>query len=215
MKSRSEATTSIDQRAKIFVVLHQTSCGTTIASELKSSGKEFMRQVALLLLVAFSFSSCSTPSVTQQAQSAAGGIWAAEMLGGNGAASGFSFTTEFTLQPDGTLTITYFQFLNSSPCFPVDGGTQNGTMGLNTNESTGQTSGIFKYTVQNTSNSNKLTLNGNVTGTEVNGTPPLSNGSITGSWTLTGGSGCSNSNGTFTMTQSTSTSTSSSGSSGT
>lgn len=169
-----------------------------------------MKQVVLFLLLAFAFSSCGAPSIQQQAQSAAGGIWQAEILGGAGAESGFSFTTEFTLNTNGVLTITYFQFLNSTKCFPVDGGTENGSMALNTNESTGQTFGAFKYNVQ--ASGNTLTLTGNVTGTEVDGQPPLTSGSITGNWSLKGGSGCNDSNGTFTMMQSTSTSTSTSSS---
>jgi len=174
-----------------------------------------MKQVALLLLVAFTLSACSNPTVTQQAQSAAAGIWSAEIEGGAGSASGFSFTTEFTINAGGGLNITYFQFLNTTGCFPVDGQNEQGTMVLNSvNPSTGQTSGTFKYTVK--ASGNTLTLAGNVTGTEVNGAPPLTDGLISGTWTLTGAAGCTDSSGTFTMTQgSSSTTTTSSGSSGT
>ncbi|MGC1374047.1 MAG: hypothetical protein WA824_18070 [Candidatus Sulfotelmatobacter sp.] len=175
-----------------------------------------MKQVALLLLVAFSLSGCSNPTVTQQAQSAAAGIWSAEIEGGDGSASGFSFTTEFTINGGGGLNITYFQFLNTTNCFPVDGQNESGTMVLNSvNPSTGQTVGTFTYKVQ--ASGNTLTLKGNVAGTEVNGVPPLSAGTISGTWTLTGGSGCNNSTSfPFTMTQgSSSTTTTSTGSSGT
>ena len=174
-----------------------------------------MKQVALLLLVAFSLSACSNPTVTQQAQSAASGIWSAQVQGGNGSASGFSFTTEFSVGSAGGLNITYFQFLNTTACFPVDGQNESGTMVLNSvNPSTGQASGTFTYKVQ--ASGNTLTLTGNVTGTEVNGAPPLSGGTITGNWSLSGGSGCNDSTGTFTMTQgSSTTTTTSSGSSGT
>jgi hypothetical protein len=175
-----------------------------------------MKQVVLLLLVAFSLCACSNPTVTQQAQSAAAGIWSAEVQGGEGSASGFSFTTEFTINSGGGLSITYFQFLNTTKCFPVDGQNESGTMDLvSVNPSTGQTSGTFTYKVQ--ASGNTLSLTGNVTGTEVGGAPPLSDGTISGNWSLSGGSGCNDSTGTFTMIQgsSTSTSTSSSGSSGT
>lgn len=173
-----------------------------------------MKQVVLSLLVAFSLTACSNPTVTQQAQSAAAGIWSAEVQGGEGAASGFSFTTEFTINAGGGLNITYFQFLNTTKCFPVDGQNESGTMVLNSvNPSTGETSGTFTYKVQ--ASGNTLTLSGNVTGTEVGGAPPLSDGSITGNWSLSGASGCSDSTGTFTMIQGSSTSTSTSGSSGT
>jgi hypothetical protein len=173
-----------------------------------------MKQVVLSLLVAFSLSACSNPTVTQQAQSAAAGIWSAELEGGAGAASGFSFTTEFTINSGGGLSINYFQFLNTTGCFPVDGQNESGTMVLNSvNPSTGETSGTFTYKVQ--ASGNALTLSGNVTGTELSGVPPLSDGSITGNWKLSGGSGCNDSTGTFTMIQGSSSSTSSSGSSGT
>ncbi len=173
-----------------------------------------MKQVALLLLLAFSFTACSNPTPTQQAQSAAAGIWSAEIQGGAGEASGFSFTTEFTLNANGSLVINYFQFLTTSSCFPVDGGQESGSLVLSAvNPSTGQVSGPFKYIVQ--ASGNTLTLTGNVTGTEVDGQPPLSEGSITGNWTLKGTGVCNNSNGTFTMIQSSSTTTTSSGSSGT
>lgn len=166
-----------------------------------------------VLLVALSLTSCSTPTVSQQAQTAAGGIWSAEIVGGSGPASGFSFTTEFTLSTDGNLTITYFQFLTqeagSNACFPIDGGTENGQMVLNANESTDQVTGTLKYTV--TASGNTLTLNGNVTGTEVNGLPPLSDGSITGTWTVAGSTSCTGS-GNFTMTQAPASTTSSSSS---
>jgi hypothetical protein len=172
-----------------------------------------MKQVVLLLLVAVSFSGCSTPTVSQQALSAASGIWSAELFGGSGSATGFSFTTEFTVNPDGDLSLTYFEFLNNTPCFPLDGGSPNGKMNLTTiNQATGQVTGTFSFTVLG-NGGDTLTLNGNVTGTEVNGTPPLSGGSVTGTWSIKGSSGCTGSSGNFTMTQSTSTSTSTSSSS--
>ncbi len=165
-----------------------------------------MKQVALLLLVALMLSGCSNNVVnTQTAQQAASGVWSAEMLGGSGEASGFSFNTEFTVHSGGDLEITYFQFLTAeggtSPCFPVNGGTEAGTMKLNIDPSTGEVTGTMTYTVQATGNT--LTLNGQVTGTAaITGIPTsLSNGSVTGTWAVTGGSGCNATGGTFTMCQ--------------
>lgn len=175
-----------------------------------------MKQVVILLLVAFCFTACSNPTPTQQAQSAAAGIWSAEIQGGEGEASGFSFTTEFTLNANGSLVINYFQFLTTSPCFPVDGGQESGSLVLSSvNPSTGQVSGPFTYIVK--ASGNTLTLSGDVSGTEVDGQAPLSGGSIIGKWILKGSGVCNDSTGTFTMIQSssTSTTTTSSGSSGT
>jgi hypothetical protein len=184
----------------------------------KIQGK-LMKLAVVLLLVTISLSSCSTPTVPQQAESATGGIWSAELFGGSGPASGFSFTTEFTLNNNTSLTITYFQFLTaesgSKICFSsVDniGGSENGSLALTTiNQATGQVEGTLKYEVTSPGGGTTLTLNGTLTGTEVNGTPPLSDGSITGTWTTTGAGGCSGT-GTFTMTQGSSTTTTSGGS---
>lgn len=162
-----------------------------------------MKEVAILLLVTIALGACGGPTKinTQTAQTAAGGIWSAQVLGGSGAASGFSFNTEFTVNGDNSLAVTYFQFLTKGTCFPVDGGTQTGTMDLTINGSTGLVTGTLKYTVQASGNS--LTLNGQVTGTATTQDPnALSDGSVTGTWAVTGGSGCNATGGTFTMCQS-------------
>lgn len=173
-----------------------------------------MKEVAILLLVALMLNGCSGTNTvnTQTAQTAAGGIWSAEILGGSGTASGFSFNTEFTVNGGGGLDITYFQFLTAeggkSPCFPVDGGTEAGTMDLSINGSTGEVTGTMTYTVA--ASGNTLTLNGQVTGTApiTGSVTSLSNGSVTGTWTVTGATGCNATGGTFTMCQSSTTSTS-------
>lgn len=154
-----------------------------------------MKEVAVLLVVALMLNGCSSTTTTTQA--AAGGIWSASLPGGTGEASGFSFTTQFTVNGDGSLSVTYFQFLTQGPCFPITGGSVAGSMVLTTNTSNNAVTGTFTYTVQ--SSGNTLTLNGTVTGT--NAVPTLSGGSVTGTWSLTGGSGCSSSGQSFTMTQ--------------
>jgi hypothetical protein len=155
-----------------------------------------MKEVAVLLLVTLMLNGCNSSS-TPSAQTAATGVWSADLPGGTGGASGFSFTTQFTVNSNGSLNITYFQFLTSGTCFPVTGGTQTGSMVLTTNTSNNTVSGPFTFTVQ--SGGNTLTLNGNVTGT-VSATT-LSGGSITGTWSVTGGADCNSSGESFTMTQ--------------
>ena len=158
-----------------------------------------MKEVAILLLITLVLNGCGSSSKTT-VQTAAGATWQAEMLGGQGTASGFSFITQFTVGSDGTLSISYFQFLNSNStqCFPVSGGTQSGSMVLTTNTSNSTVTGTLSFTVQ--SGGNTLTLTGTVTGTESGTT--LSGGSVTGTWALSGGTGCSDATGgSFTMTQ--------------
>lgn len=157
-----------------------------------------MKEVAILLLLALVLTGCGNKSTTTT-QAAASGLWQAELLGGSGTASGFSFTTQFTVASDGTLSITSFQFLTTGTCFPIGGGTQSGTMVLTLDSATNAVTGTFSFTVQ--SSNNTLTLTGTVAGTEVGST--LSNTTITGTWTLAGDTGCNDTTGgSFTMTQS-------------
>lgn len=157
-----------------------------------------MKEVSIVLLLSLVLSGCGNNNRTTT-QAAAGGVWQSQLLGGSGTASGFSFTTQFTVGSDGTLSITSFQFLTNGTCFPVAGGTQSGTMVLTLNSTTDAVTGTFSFQVQ--SGNNMLTLNGTVTGTEVGST--LSATTVTGTWALTGDTGCNDTTGgSFTMTQS-------------
>jgi hypothetical protein len=161
-----------------------------------------MKVVAILLVAALLLNGCGTSSTATQ--TAAGGTWSAQLLGGEGPASGFSFVTSFSVGGSGGgLTLSSFQFDTAGACFPENGDTVTGTMVLVENQTTFQVTGTIAFTVK--SGSNTLTLNGNVTGTEngLNGTT-LSGAVATGTWTFTGSgtpTGCSNTSGSFTMTQ--------------
>ena len=160
-----------------------------------------MKEVAVLLLFALMLNGCGSSSKTSTPTTATG-VWSADLPGGTGPASGFSFTTQFTVNGNGSLNITYFQFLTSGTCFPITGGTQTGSMVLNTISSTTTTNtvnGTFVYTVQ--SGGNTLTLNGTVTGTVATNTTTFSGGAITGTWAATGATGCNVTGQSFTMTQ--------------
>jgi len=168
-----------------------------------------MKQIALILILTLLIPACG--SNTSDVQQAAGGVWQAQLLGGNGAASGFSFVVAFTVSgAGGTLTFSSFQFLTSNPCFPVNNLTPTGSMQLTVNTNDYQVTGSFNFSV--TANGNTLTLTSNdVTGTEngLYGTT-LSNAVVTGNWYLTGSSECTVPQGgpaSFTMTQSSSSTT--------
>ncbi|MFZ1006999.1 MAG: hypothetical protein WAN65_09190 [Candidatus Sulfotelmatobacter sp.] len=160
-----------------------------------------MKEVAILLLVAIMLNGCGSSRPT--AQSVTGGVWSASLSGGEGSASGFSFITQFTVDSSGTLSFSRFQFINQGNCFPLDGGAVSGSMGLTENMATDQVTGSMTLTVA--SNGNTLTLSSpdGVTGT-LTGTT-LSNGSVTGTWAVTGGTGCTGGGGSFTMTSETTT----------
>jgi len=165
--------------------------------------------VILLLLMTLLLGGCgSTPT---SVQSGAGGIWLAELTGGSGEASGFSFITQFTLNGDGTLSIDSFQFLtydanSSANCFSsINGPNVSGSIPL-TVQSNDAVTGTITYTVQ--SGGNTLTLNGIVNGTAsqsgsgTNVTYTLTSATITGNWSLKGSGGCNATGGSFSMTQS-------------
>jgi hypothetical protein len=161
----------------------------------------FTKVVAVLLLVALTMvNGCggSNTRTTATAQTAASGGWSAQLLGGAGEASGLSFTTQFAVNGDGSLSVTFFQFLTEGLCFTATGEAPTGTMVLTLSNATEAVTGTFAFTVQ--SSGNTLTMNGTVTGTE-NGTT-LSDGTITGTWTLTSGTpACNGTGGAFTMTE--------------
>jgi hypothetical protein len=163
-----------------------------------------MKRVAVLLVLAFALllNGCSSQT---DPQSSATGVWQADLLGGEGTATGFSFIVQFSVEGNNALSFSNFQFLNnvSGGCFPVlpTGSTLDGTLNITAN-SADQVSGTFSMTVA--ANGNTLTLTSTtVSGTENTNDTALTGGSITGTWTLTGsGSGCPSTSGTFTMTQS-------------
>jgi len=159
-----------------------------------------MKEVAVFLLLALMLNGCSSsPSV----QAAASGGWQAELLGGIGPASGLSFITQFSVGGNGALSVSNFQFLTQidGGCFPVTvTTTPTGTLDVTYNAAD-QVTGTFSFTV--VSGGNTLTLTStSVTGTfNANTNTPLTDGSVIGNWTMTGGAGCNDVSGTFTMTQ--------------
>jgi len=170
-----------------------------------------MKQIALILILTLLIPACGSNS--SDVQQAAGGVWQAQLLGGNGDRSGFSFVVAFTVSgAGGALSFSSFQFLTSNPCFLVNDLTPTGTMALTVNTTNYQVSGTFNFAV--TANGNTLTLTSDdITGTEngIYGTT-LSNATVTGTWSLAGTStGCSTGTtpvvGSFTMTQGSSSST--------
>ncbi len=162
-----------------------------------------MKEVAILLLLAVLLNGCGSGKPT--AQSAAGGLWQAQLAGGEGNASGFTFNTQFTVASNGALSISDFEFINDNSsgtqsCFPINGGSVSGSMILTENMANDTVTGTMTFTVS--SGANTLTLNGSsVTGTLVGNT--LSGGMATGTWALTGSGtgGCVNASGSFTMSQ--------------
>ena len=113
------------------------------------------------------------------------GTWNATLLDINNTTV-FTFGTSLVVNGNGSLTISNFQFNSNSPCF-VSGETESGSFALMGNFN-GQVNGRFGFTILSGSPvGNTLTLSGAANGNTVSGT-----------WALTGGSGCTGS-GSFRM----------------
>lgn len=98
----------------------------------------------------------------------------------------FSFGTSLVVNGDGTLSISQFSFSTNGPCFE-SGETESGSFGF-TGDFDGKVTGTFTLNVvSGLPSGNTLKLTGTVNGN-----------AITGTWTLTGGTGCTGS-GNFTM----------------
>ena len=114
------------------------------------------------------------------------GNWTA-VLTDTSAGTEFAFTTSLTQGSGNNLNIVNFKFTTEGSCFAAPT-TQAGSFVLAGNFN-GKVTGQFQMTVstQFPSDNNVLTLNGGVSGN-----------TITGTWTLAGGSGCTG-GGAFTM----------------
>jgi hypothetical protein len=139
---------------------------------------------AILLASSLALSGCGSNS---RMMGNINGTWNATLS--NSGAETFAFVTNLTVNGDGSLGTSSLNItVNNTTCaFPT--ATETGTFTL-TGNLNGQVSGKFHYVVSSTGTFvNTLTLDGTVT-----------DGKITGNWTLTGtSSGCSGT-GTFTMT---------------
>lgn len=160
---------------------------------------QLMRNLAILGLVAMELivMGCGSKSSTTSTTSGTTGLWESALIGKNAGVGVFNFTTSFTIGGDGTLSVSYFSFLTTGPCFGLTGDTTSGSLTGSTSGTTA--TGTFQFSVL--SNGNTLAMTGTATGTtDSSGNTTWT--SITGTWTLTGGTNCAGS-GTFTMTQTT------------
>ncbi len=114
------------------------------------------------------------------------GNWAATLSDpNNNTGPDFAFTTTFTQSSGSNVNVVNLAFTTKDSCFGTSG-TETGSFGL-AGDFNGNVTGTFAMTIQSaTPSGNTLTLNGTV-----------NNGTISGTWTLTG-TGCTGA-GTFTM----------------
>src|SRR5271166_3681380 len=182
-----------------------------------------MKKLAILIVLALilAISGCGSRTLNNTpTNTTTSGNWEAKLTGGVGAASQLNFVTSFTVTDNGTgnnlaLDITGFNFFNTNTgtCFinGIDASTETGTATFSTATGTDQVTGELSYIVTShapagnvlTLTSNQDGLTGTSSGTSST-TGTLSNGVVAGTWTLSGGTGCTGS-GTFLMCQGTTT----------
>lgn len=166
-----------------------------------------MKKLAILIVLALELavSGCgSSKNTSTETNTSTRGFWETQLIGGTQQASLLNFTVSFSVINSGPLDITGMSFFNQGACFgtTLNSTTENGNASFTT-ASNGAVTGTLNLTVNSvTPPGNVLTLTGNLTGTSsasagVPGT--LSNGVVTGTWTLTGGQGDASCTGTGTF----------------
>jgi hypothetical protein len=176
-----------------------------------------LKILAILVLLALELAvcGCGTSSPSTEQNTTTSGNWEVQFTGSPSAgpvpASQLNFVTAFSLTDSGPLDVTGFGFFNAGSCFTngTDASTEAGTATLNATSSS-QVTGTLTFTVTSATTGSVLSLTkGNLTGTTngtVGVTGTLSNGIVTGDWTLSNPSDATcNGGGTFLMCQGTST----------
>lgn len=158
-----------------------------------------MRKLAILFVLALvtAVSGCGGNTVTSTPTTQTSGSWEAELISGTGQSSLLNFVISFNLNQTGSLDVTGISFFNSNSCFDIglDLETATGTATLTTTNAD-TVSGPFSLTIVGAGTGSKLVLNGTITGTSsgtIYTTGNLSNGSVTGQWSLTPGAGAGSS----------------------
>jgi hypothetical protein len=160
-----------------------------------------------LLAVAVVISSCGSNQIQPTPTSSASGNWEAQLTGGIPPATGLSFLMNFnvsTTNGNGPQTLNIgnnlVYFINTNSCFSDGAGAASGTATLTNSTNTAQITGTMTLTItgHTPSGNTALTLmatppSGGVLG-NASGDGIMTNGAVSGTWTMTGSNGCSTTN---------------------
>jgi hypothetical protein len=144
--------------------------------------------ISILLAIALIMAGCSSNS--SSGPNNINGTWTANLTNTDGSPA-YQFSTTFTQDSGSDLSITNFTFTSPGTCFApyTTEVAESGSFTLSGNLN-GQVTGTFAMTITTMfpqPTNDVLTLQGNVSGNTISGT-----------WTVTGGTGC-NGNGSFTL----------------
>jgi hypothetical protein len=165
-----------------------------------------MRKLAILIVLELGMATggCGT----NNPNSGNKGDWEAQLFGGTDQASLLNFIVSFSVVDSGPLHITGFAFFNQGACFSTDQKSNSASGDASfTTANGGKVDGTLNLTVTSKTNDSVLALTGELTGTSnatATSTGTLSNGVVTGKWTLSPGTNAPNCNagsGAFVMCQ--------------
>jgi hypothetical protein len=146
-----------------------------------------MRQFGIVTMVVLGLFLAACGGGSSSNSATVNGNWSAALTNTD-TTPAFSFTTSLSQSSGTVVTGTNLNFTTSTDCF-TSGGSQTGSFVLNGNFN-GDVTGAFQLNITSgTPSGNTLSLQGTV-----------SNGTISGKWTLTGSGGCTG-DGVFTMTR--------------
>jgi hypothetical protein len=146
-----------------------------------------LKQIAVVVVLALGLTLTGCGNSTGNVN----GNWTATLITPPGGTPVFAFATTFTQGSGGTLGFTNFNFTTAGTCFATGPFTETGSVSLSGNYN-GKATGSIALTISTmfpAATNNVLTLMGTVNGN-----------TITGTWTLAGGTGCTG-NGAFTATK--------------
>ena len=144
--------------------------------------------VIVLLTLGISMVGCSSGNGSNSTN--VNGTWSASLTDSQSGQTTYAFTTTLTEVSGGSVSISNFTFTSTGSCFVEGQTTESGTFTLS-GDFNGNVKGTFGMTIQSTTGGGpQLTLQGGVG----------SNNTITGTWSLSGATGCSGS-GNFTFTR--------------
>ena len=149
-----------------------------------------MRHIGFVILFALAMLLSACGGGSNNNSGTVNGNWTASLMNTDGTPA-FAFSTSLSEASNtSTLTVSNFTFTTSGSCFGSADTSETGAFTFSGNFD-GNVAGTFQMTITTLfpTQNNVLTLQGTVNG-----------GTITGTWVLTGQTGCSG-NGTFTMTQ--------------
>lgn len=144
---------------------------------------QMTKRLAIVLGMGLLLAACSTSN-----HAAINGTWTA-ILSNTDGSQAFDFTTTLTAVSNNGLSVSNLHFNSASACFPGTS-TATGAFVVSGNFN-GMAAGGFQLTVNSSTGSNQLQMNGTLT-----------NSTVSGTWTLTGSTGGCSGAGTFTMNKS-------------